>query len=84
LPRRTRSSRRRARIPRVTTCFARGYAVEDEFTRLEKERGTGSRATLKQDKVPEKLVEEIDMLEEKIKAFKLQMVDREAGKEVVL
>ena len=58
-------------------------AVEDEFMRLEKERGMG-KATIKRDKAPEKLVEEIDMLEEKIKAFKLQMVDREAGKEVVL
>ena len=54
-------------------------AVEDEFTRLEKERGMG-KATIKRDKAPEKLVEEIDVLEEKIKAFKLQMVDREAGK----
>jgi len=58
-------------------------AIEDEFARLEKERGTG-KATLKRDKAPEKLVEAIDRLEDKIKAFKLQMVDREAGKEVAL
>ena len=58
-------------------------AVEDEFTRVEKERGTG-KATLKRDRPAEKLVEAIDKLEDKIKAFKLQMVDREAGKEVAL
>jgi DNA topoisomerase-1 len=58
-------------------------AIEDEFAKLEKERGTG-KATLKRDRPPEKLVEAIDRLEERIKAFKLQMVDREAGKEVAL
>ncbi|KAH9991825.1 hypothetical protein BJV77DRAFT_1006047 [Russula vinacea] len=58
-------------------------AIEDEFARLEKERGTG-KATLKRDKAPEKLVEAIDKLDDKIKTFKLQMVDREAGKEVAL
>ena len=58
-------------------------AIDDEFARLEKERGTG-KATLKRDKAPEKLVEAIDRLEDKIKTFKLQMVDREAGKEVAL
>lgn len=58
-------------------------AIEDEFARLKKERGTG-KATLKRDRPTEKLVEAIDRLEEKIKAFKLQMVDREAGKEVAL
>ena len=58
-------------------------AIEDEFARLEKERGT-NKAALKRDKPSEKLVEAIDRLEEKIKAFKLQMVDREAGKEVAL
>ena len=31
---------------------------------------------------PEKLVEAIDSLEDKVKAFKLQMVDRETEKEV--
>jgi len=58
-------------------------AIEDEFARLEKERGTAM-AALKRDKATEKLVEGIDKLEEKIKAFKLQIVDREAGKEVAL
>ncbi len=58
-------------------------AIDDEFARLEKERGT-SKATLKRDRAPEKLVEAIDRLEDKIKTFKLQMVDREAGKEVAL
>jgi DNA topoisomerase-1 len=58
-------------------------AVEDEFARLDKERGTG-KAALKRDKPAEKLIEGIDKLEEKIKAFKLQIVDREAGKEVAL
>lgn len=58
-------------------------AVGDEFARLEKERGTG-KAALKRDKPAEKLIEGIDKLEEKIKAFKLQIVDREAGKEVAL
>ncbi|KAF8265535.1 hypothetical protein EI94DRAFT_1779278 [Lactarius quietus] len=47
-------------------------AVEDE------------QAALKRDKPAEKLIEGIDKLEEKIKAFKLQIVDREAGKEVAL
>jgi DNA topoisomerase I len=58
-------------------------AIDDEFARLEKERGT-RKATLKRDRAPEKLVETIDRLEDKIKTFKLQMVDREAGKEVAL
>lgn len=57
--------------------------IEDDFARLEKERGT-RKAALKRDRPTEKLVEGIDKLEEKIKAFKLQMVDREAGKEVAL
>jgi DNA topoisomerase-1 len=62
---------------------ARLQAIDDDFARLEKERGTG-KATLKRDRAPEKLVEAIDKLEDKIKTFKLQMVDREAGKEVAL
>ncbi len=57
--------------------------VEDEYGRLKKERGTG-KAALKRDRPAEKLVEAIDKLDEKIKAFRLQMVDREAGKEVAL
>jgi len=57
--------------------------VEDEYNRLKKERRTG-KATLKRERPVEKLEEAIDKLDEKIKTFKLQMVDREAGKEVAL
>ncbi|KAI0047749.1 hypothetical protein FA95DRAFT_1492111 [Auriscalpium vulgare] len=57
--------------------------VEADFARLKKERGTG-KAELKRDKPAEKLEEAIDKLDDKIKAFKLQMADREAGKEVAL
>jgi len=57
-------------------------AIGDELARLKKERRTG-KATPKHDKPSEKLVEAIDRLE-MIKAFKLQMVDREARKEVAL
>ena len=57
-------------------------AIEDEFARLGKERGT-VKAMLMCDKPPGKLVEAIDGLE-KIKAFKLQRVDREAENEVAL
>ncbi len=42
------------------------------------------KATLTRGKASEKLADAIDMLEEKIKAFKLQMVDREAEKKVAL
>lgn len=58
-------------------------AIEADFKRLEKERGTG-RAELKRDRPTEKIEEAIDKLDDKIKAFKLQMEDREAGKEVAL
>jgi len=57
-------------------------AIGDELAGLEKECRTG-KATLKRDKPSEKLVEAIDRLE-MIRAFKLQMVDREAGEEVAL
>jgi len=57
--------------------------IETEYKRLTKERGTG-KATLKREKATEKIEESIDKLEEKIKTFKLQMEDREAGKEVAL
>ncbi|KAI0316248.1 hypothetical protein OF83DRAFT_1164425 [Amylostereum chailletii] len=56
-------------------------AVEEEFARLEKERGTGKSSTKKP---VEKLEEAIEKLDDKIKTFKLQMDDREAGKEVAL
>lgn len=57
--------------------------VEAEFKRLKKERGT-RKAELKRDKSTERLEAEIEKLDEKIKTFKLQMEDREAGKEVAL
>lgn len=57
--------------------------IETEFKRLAKERGTG-KAALKRERPTEKIEESIDKLDEKIKTFKLQMEDREAGKEVAL
>jgi hypothetical protein len=42
------------------------------------------KATLTRGKASEKLIEAIDRLEEKIKAFKMQMDDREAEKKVTL
>jgi DNA topoisomerase-1 len=39
---------------------------------------------LKRERPAEKIEESIDKLSEKIKTFKLQMVDRDAGKEVAL
>lgn len=57
--------------------------VEDDFKRLKKERGTG-KATLKRERAPEKIEEAIKKLDDKIKTFKLQIEDREAGKEVAL
>ena len=58
-------------------------AVEEEFARLKKERGT-KKAVLKKERSVEKSEEAIQKLDEKIKTFKLQMDDREAGKEVAL
>lgn len=57
--------------------------IESEFKRLKKERGT-SKHELKREKPTEKIEEAIQKLDEKIKTFKLQMEDREAGKEVAL
>lgn len=57
--------------------------IEADFKRLKKERGTG-KATLKRERPVDKLEEAIAKLDEKIKTFKLQMEDREAGKEVAL
>lgn len=55
---------------------SRPRVVEDDFARLSKLRGSG-KATFKLNKALEMLVvEAIDRLEKKIKAFKLQMVDR--------
>ncbi|KAH9858421.1 hypothetical protein C2E23DRAFT_864375 [Lenzites betulinus] len=57
--------------------------VEAEYKRLKKERGTDKHA-LKRERPTEKIEEAIDKLDERIKTFKLQMEDREAGKEVAL
>lgn len=56
--------------------------VEAEFEQLAKERRTG-KADAK-NRSADKIEEAIDKLTDKIKSFKLQMVDRDAGKEVAL
>jgi DNA topoisomerase I len=56
-------------------------AIEDDHKRLKKERGT-RRATSKRS--ADKLEEAIEKLTEKIRTFKLQIVDRDEGKEVAL
>jgi DNA topoisomerase-1 len=58
-------------------------AIEEEFKQLENERGT-KRAVLKKEKPAEKVQEGIMKLTEKIAAFKLQIIDRDEGKEVAL
>ncbi|ESK97082.1 topoisomerase i [Moniliophthora roreri MCA 2997] len=58
-------------------------AIEEEFKQLAKERGK-TKVAVKSNKTPEKVVEQIDKLSDKIKTFKLQMVDRDEGKEVAL
>lgn len=58
-------------------------AIEAEYKRIAKERGTG-KAKLKRERAPEKIEEAVQKLDERIKTFKLQMDDREAGKEVAL
>ena len=57
--------------------------IEEEYKRLKEERGTG-KATLKRAKAEEKIEESIEKLDERIKTHKLQIVDREEGKEVAL
>ncbi|KAF8556371.1 DNA topoisomerase I [Imleria badia] len=57
--------------------------IEADHKRLVKERGTG-KAVLKRERPVEKIEETIQKLDERIKTFKLQMDDREAGKEVAL
>jgi DNA topoisomerase-1 len=57
--------------------------IEDDFKKLEKERGTKT-ATLKRERPAAKIEEAIEKLDERIKTFKLQIDDREAGKEVAL
>ncbi|KIJ67819.1 hypothetical protein HYDPIDRAFT_107329 [Hydnomerulius pinastri MD-312] len=61
----------------------RVVAIEADYKKLAKERGT-RKAILKRDRPVEKIEEAIQKLDEKIKTFKLQMDDREAGKEVAL
>ncbi|KAK7053306.1 DNA topoisomerase 1 [Paramarasmius palmivorus] len=56
-------------------------AIEEDFKQLAKERGKSKASTRK---TPEKLIEQIDKMTERIKTFKLQMVDRDEGKEVAL
>ncbi|KAF8630622.1 hypothetical protein AX15_002775 [Amanita polypyramis BW_CC] len=57
--------------------------IEEDFNRLEKERGT-KKATLKREKPVEKIEEAIDKLTDKVKTSRLQMVDRDEGKEIAL
>jgi DNA topoisomerase-1 len=57
--------------------------IEEDFKKLKKERGT-KKATLKRERPPAKIEEAIEKLDERIKTFKLQIEDREAGKEVAL
>jgi len=57
--------------------------IKEEFERLAKERGT-AKAVLKRERPVEKIEEAIEKITEKIKAFRLQIVDRDAGKEVAL
>ncbi|KAG6375394.1 DNA topoisomerase I [Boletus reticuloceps] len=57
--------------------------ITADYKRLAKERGTG-KAVLKRERPVEKIEEAIQKLDERIKTFKLQMDDREAGKEVAL
>ncbi|KAK7057153.1 DNA topoisomerase I [Favolaschia claudopus] len=57
--------------------------IEEEYTRLEKERGT-EQAELKRERPVEKIQEAITKLSEKISASKLQIIDRDEGKEIAL
>src|ERR1700761_5056561 len=62
-----------------------GYlaAIEEDYARLEKERGT-NKAELKRTKPVDKIEQAIEALDTKIKNFKIQMEDKEEGKEVSL
>ncbi|KAF9227320.1 hypothetical protein BS17DRAFT_727433 [Gyrodon lividus] len=57
--------------------------IKADYKKLAKERGT-CKAVLKRERPVEKIEEAIQKLDERIKTFKLQMDDREAGKEVAL
>jgi len=56
-------------------------AIKTEFKDLKKERGTKKSAS---EKPVAKLEDAIAKVSEKIKSFKLQILDRDAGKEVAL
>jgi DNA topoisomerase-1 len=57
--------------------------IREEFKRLAKERGT-NKADLKRARPIEKIEEQIEALDTKIKNFKIQMDDKEEGKQVAL
>lgn len=57
--------------------------IHEEFKRLAKERGT-NKAELKRSRPIEKIEEQIEALDTKIKNFKIQMDDKEEGKQVAL
>ncbi|KAJ7703153.1 DNA topoisomerase I [Mycena rosella] len=57
--------------------------IESDFQSLAQERGT-NQAELKRERPVEKVQEAITKLTEKIQAFKLQIIDRDEGKEVAL
>lgn len=62
---------------------ARIKNIKADFERLAEERGTKN-AENKRFKTPEAVIEALKKLTIKIKAFELQMVDKDAGKEVAL
>ncbi|KAJ7924855.1 DNA topoisomerase I [Mycena leptocephala] len=57
--------------------------VEADYKALEKERGT-EQAELKRERATEKIQEAITKLTEKISASKLQIIDKDEGKEIAL
>ncbi|KAF7361856.1 DNA topoisomerase I [Mycena venus] len=57
--------------------------IEAEYKALEKERGT-QQAELKRERPAEKIQDAIAKLTEKISAAKLQIIDRDEGKEIAL
>jgi len=83
LPKRMRSSLHEEKPQDDSVLQERLEEIDAEFQRLAEERGT-CKASLKREKPAEKIEESIDKLDEKITTAKLQMVDREAGKEIAL
>ena len=57
--------------------------INTEYDRLAEERGT-EEALAPKGRTPEKIVDAISKLDEKIKMFKFKMQDKEEGKEVAL